>query len=59
MLDDMFEKLCLKHKQQNGILLDIWREKRVKLSHPQKNIQLLYPVAYEKLINKLHNRQYF
>lgn len=33
--------------------------KRVKLSHPQKNIQLLYPVAYEKLINKLHNRQYF
>lgn len=51
----MLEKPCLKHKQQNRILLDIWREKKSKTQPSTENSQLLYPVAYEKL----HNRQYF
>lgn len=40
MLDDILEETCLKHKQQMGILLDIWKKKnhiitgRVKFSLP-------------------------
>jgi len=50
MLDSTLEKLCLKHKQQIGKLLDSWKKNHiitetVKLSLPQ-NSPLLYPVQW-------------
>lgn len=65
MLDDILEETCLKHKQQMGILLDIWKKKNNKSYYHwkseiqpsiQHSVALSSSVAYEKLIHKLHNR---